>query len=425
MPKTSTVIGVDLAWSPKNQTGLAAATVHESCVHVEVTALACSLDDIVAFIANHVSRDVTIAIDAPTVVPHQDRMRDCERQLHQDAAIRHAQAAPYPGTRRLLGQCNGGQPRGEELVARLKAELHVNEVGCPPPLHSGRYAMEVFPAAAMVPLFSLTAPLHYKKKRNRTWAQCRHGLESYLEHLRALDKPRLEFPSDLRVGVEAGKAFKELEDRVDAVLCAYVAALAWLGQAQEIGCLESGYIVLPGCAQIGCDHTHIGFSEENSVVAGRTSLVISARLAGCVDKNGCVAGLRRIAVVERLELLNSYRRNVRESGHDFELSPHGCHVPPSVLTWWSVRCSIAEMSGCVAFISISKLHLRQGARDGLHAERNSRSSSSTRDSMTFRRSLGSLSYSSRHLRAMVNPAFLERVPSDADRSVSALGTTCS
>jgi predicted RNase H-like nuclease len=249
MPNTSTVIGVGLAWSPKNQTGLAVATVHESCVQVEVTALARSLDDIVAFIANHVSTAVTIAIDAPTVVPYQNRMRDCERHLHLDAATRHAQAAPYPGTRNLLGKCNGGRPRGEELVARLKADLHVNEVGCPPPLHFGRYAMEVFPAAAMVSLFSLTAPLHYKKKRNRTWAQCRQGLENYLERLRALDKPCLECPPELRVGLEAGKAFKEIEDRVDAVLCAYVAALAWLGQAQEIGCLESGYIVLPAAAR--------------------------------------------------------------------------------------------------------------------------------------------------------------------------------
>jgi predicted RNase H-like nuclease len=249
MPTTSTVIGVDLAWSPKNQTGLAVATVSQCCVQVKATTLARSLDDIIAFIANHASSDVTIAIDAPTVVPHHDRMRDCERQLHRDESIRNAHAAPYPGTRNLLGKCNGGRPRGEELVQRLKTELSVSEVGCPPPSHSGRYAMEVFPAAAMVRLFGLTAPVPYKKKRNRTWAECRQGLEHYLEHLRALDEPCLECPPDLRVGLEAGKKFKEIEDRVDAVLCAYVAALAWLGKAQEIGCLESGYIVLPAAAR--------------------------------------------------------------------------------------------------------------------------------------------------------------------------------
>jgi len=115
-----------------------------------------------------------IAIDAPTVVPSENRMRDCERTLHLDEAIRKAHAAPYPGTRALLGKCNGGQPRGEELVQRLKADLGVSEVGCPPPGHSTRYAMEVFPAAAMVRLFGLTGPLVYKMKR-RTPLRRAHG----------------------------------------------------------------------------------------------------------------------------------------------------------------------------------------------------------------------------------------------------------
>ena len=41
------------------------------------------------------------------------------------------------------------------------------------------------------------------------------------------------------------KAFKDLEDRTDAVMCAYVAALAWLGRAECVGTLAEGYIVLP------------------------------------------------------------------------------------------------------------------------------------------------------------------------------------
>ncbi len=55
---------------------------------------------------------------------------------------------------------------------------------------------------------------------------------------------------------------------------------------------------------------------------------MSARLAGCVEKDGCVADLWCVAVVEGLELENFHCRAVRESGHDFELSTHCRHVPP-------------------------------------------------------------------------------------------------
>lgn len=171
-------IGIDLAWSPKNRTGLAAATVTDAEVLILNTTIAKSNGDILDFIRPYASDPLTIAIDAPTIVPHEDRMRDCERLLHRDEGIRRAHAAPYPGTRRLLGKCNGGVPRGEQIVALLNEQLGFEEVGCPPPLHSGRFAMEVFPAAAMVRLFNLTAPLVYKKKRGRTWEQCGEGLSS-------------------------------------------------------------------------------------------------------------------------------------------------------------------------------------------------------------------------------------------------------
>ena len=66
-----------------------------------------------------------------------------------------------------------------------------------------------------------------------------------MQQVRELRAPTLHCPSDHRVNGEKGKAFKDLEDRTDAVLCAYVAALAWLGAAECVGTLEDGYIVLP------------------------------------------------------------------------------------------------------------------------------------------------------------------------------------
>ena len=150
---------------------------------------------------------------------------------------------------------NKGRPRGEELVQRLTMELGFHEVGCPPTRHSGRYVMEVFPAAALVKLFGLTAPLVYKKKRGRSWSQCHAGLTEYIARLSRLADPPVHIPLAMAVQAQTGRAFKDLEDQVDAVLCAYVAALAWLGRARCIGTLDTGYIVLPagadGSARIG------------------------------------------------------------------------------------------------------------------------------------------------------------------------------
>lgn len=128
---------------------------------------------------------------------------------------------------------------------RLKRELDVQQVGGLPTLHSGRYAIGVFPAAAMVGLFGLRQPLVYKKKRRRRWDECQKGLSEYLERLKALADPGVRLPHDLAVDRLTGQRFKDVEDRVDAALCAYIAALAWLGRTRVVGDVAGGYIVLP------------------------------------------------------------------------------------------------------------------------------------------------------------------------------------
>jgi len=42
-----------------------------------------------------------------------------------------------------------------------------------------------------------------------------------------------------------GKAYKAKEDRADALLCAYLGALAVLGRMEMLGSVEEGHIVVP------------------------------------------------------------------------------------------------------------------------------------------------------------------------------------
>jgi len=66
------------------------------------------------------------------------------------------------------------------------------------------------------------------------------------------------FETPLTVSKEKGVAYKHIEDRVDAALCAYLAALAWLfgdSRLEMIGCVDEGYVVVPRASaecKFGC-----------------------------------------------------------------------------------------------------------------------------------------------------------------------------
>lgn len=241
----ATAVGIDLAWSPRNLSGVAVAEVFEDQISVRELSLDRELTGIQAMFGSR-TPPVTIAIDAPTIVPNASGMRPAERELMRRFGARGA--GPYPANRTLLGRPNGGRPRGEELVASLQAKFGAIEVGIPPVRHHGVFVMEVFPAPALVTLFQLASSLRYKKKPTRTWDGCRAELSRYVELLQSLRRPQLILPEDLRVTNESGRVYKALEDRVDAILCAYLAGLAWLFGSERlemVGSLKEGYIVLP------------------------------------------------------------------------------------------------------------------------------------------------------------------------------------
>lgn len=181
-------VGVDLAWSSRNPTGVALAALTADSVRVVTTECVRTDDEIISIVPTD-GLPVTVAIDAPTVVPNAEGMRDCERRLQTMFGRHHA--GPYPSNRRLLGAVNGGTPRGEVISQRLQRERGAIE-GLPPAEHRGLSVFEVFPAPAMVLLFNLGHILPYKKKRKRTWEACREALRTYRQHLHDLRGPALE-----------------------------------------------------------------------------------------------------------------------------------------------------------------------------------------------------------------------------------------
>lgn len=202
-----------------------------------------------------------VAVDAPTLIPNATGMRLCDRLTHRYFGRYHAGCYPANLTRPF-----SDRTVGFGLSLETQGFCHAPSLQ---PRQPGRYQIEVFPHAAMIHLFGLQQILKYKKGR---LAERRMGLSQLrqliLKHLPALE-PQLCL-DDLPEVPQTSCKLKDLEDRLDSLICAYVAAHWWywglernrvLGQETLLetlhgstSCLSSpvcpenqraGYIVIP------------------------------------------------------------------------------------------------------------------------------------------------------------------------------------
>jgi pyridoxamine 5'-phosphate oxidase len=182
---------------------------------------------------------VVIGVDAPLVIPNASGMRDADKLAHSHFGKYHAGAYPASRAREYWKLTTGlskallrrGFPHGDHMRARA----------------NGRYQIEVHPHAAMVQLNRLQRIIKYKRG---TLAERRAGLNQLrtilLERFPLLT-PRLVLV-DLPEIPERGAEVKALEDRLDAIVCAYIAAHWWYwGRARNdvLGDSKRGYIVVP------------------------------------------------------------------------------------------------------------------------------------------------------------------------------------
>ncbi len=242
-------IGIDLAWSPRNSTGVAALRLVGDRLNVAASGVRQTNEEIVDFIREHIAPTTIVMIDAPLVVPNETGMRPCDRLMTSHFWRQHAGA--YPANRNILGRYNKGVPRGKELGLVLCSQLGF---AWPPPDvrkiagQRGRFVFECYPHPAQVILFGLARTLKYKHKK-QGWTVARAEFSRYVGYMRALCSPRIELEDsllrDLDVSEARGRAYKEREDRLDAIFCAYLSALVTEGRMDCLGDPHEGSIVLP------------------------------------------------------------------------------------------------------------------------------------------------------------------------------------
>lgn len=214
-------LGIDLAWGTRAPTGLA--------VVAEDGALAASAtvrtdDEIAAWLDGPGRDPVVVAIDAPLVVRNAAGMRTCERLVSRAFG---AHGASCHASSRARPQFD--PPRTETLARRHGWRADPDPAGVA--TGAGPVAIEVYPHAAMVGLFTLGSVLPYKAKAGRSTDLRRAAMLEVLYHLETVPELRLEEHrrwQELRAAVQgAGRHvdLERVEDEVDAVLCAH---LAWL-----------------------------------------------------------------------------------------------------------------------------------------------------------------------------------------------------
>ena len=113
------------------------------------------------------------------------------------------------------------------------------------PRAKGRYQIEVHPHSASVSMFGLDRIVKYKKGRRAEKAAELNRLRKLcLSHFPAANPPLpLKLPA-----IPLSGPTKPVEDQIDAVICAYIAAHWWFWGRERntvFGSNDGGFIVVP------------------------------------------------------------------------------------------------------------------------------------------------------------------------------------
>ncbi len=241
-------IGVDLAWGPRNPSGVAVIGGDVTHGALIATDLLRSDEEIVAWVLEHAADASIVAIDAPLRVPNDSGRRPAEAEISRAFARYHAGA--HPANRQRLTV--NGVVRGESLAARFESLnfVHRPEVIALQPI---RQIVEVYTHPAIIAFFDLPAIVRYKARRNRAPAERLaefQRLQTLLLSLTRADPALTGADAFLTRDLSAltNARLKAYEDQLDAIVCAYTAHYLWrwgMARARVFGSLERGYITTP------------------------------------------------------------------------------------------------------------------------------------------------------------------------------------
>ncbi|MDJ0688397.1 MAG: DUF429 domain-containing protein [Xenococcaceae cyanobacterium MO_188.B32] len=253
-------IGIDLGWR-SGASGLCCLDWQNNCLKILDLTTKLEIDSILTWIDRWLSKEepALIAVDAPTLIPNQTGMRLPDKLTHKYFGRYHAGC--YPAN---LGRPFARRTINFGLSLEQRGFLHAPEIE---PQRSGRYQIEVFPHPATINLFGLDKILKYKKGKLSDRATELIKLHNYITTVLPTLTPTLNLSHNQKSSPSApllpcssasplptippkitGKELKTIEDQLDSLLCAYIAAHWWYwGEERNLvlGAINTGYIIVP------------------------------------------------------------------------------------------------------------------------------------------------------------------------------------
>jgi len=238
-------MGLDLAWAPRNSSGGAVMEpTEEGGLRLVSTAHLRTHEDVLAWIARNRGRyQAILAVNAPIIVENGAGRRPCDDQLVQHFSR-------YQIDDHQVNIVSAGHPR---TMGRAMMRMGFD----PNPQSEGDRVIETYTQPAQVLLFNLDRPVRLKHgpigARKDAVARYRELITLNLPAA----SPPLESNPVLRgllerdLGTLNGTRLGELEDKIEAVLCAYIAGYFDLRGPEDcafLGDLDEGYVLLPTSA---------------------------------------------------------------------------------------------------------------------------------------------------------------------------------
>ncbi len=239
-------MGLDLAWAPRNSSGGAVMEpVDGGTVRLVSTSHLRTHEDVLGWIARNRGRHGAImSVNAPIIVENSSGRRSCDDLLNQHFSR-------YQIDDHQVNIVAAGHPR---TMGRAMMRMGFD----PDPQAEGDRVIETFTQPAQVMLFDLERPIRLKHgpigARKDAVARYRELLALHLPDAYPALQPSPALRSILErdLGQLNGTRLGELEDKVEAAMCAYVSAYLDMRGPEDcafLGDLYEGYILLPTTAR--------------------------------------------------------------------------------------------------------------------------------------------------------------------------------
>jgi len=244
-------VGIDLAWTYKNETGICILDESNNIVHLSADLYDDhNLIDIIRSAMVEPNERVIISVDLPLIVNNDTGHREADLEVIRDRI--HGQKLRLLATNKQFMNKQFSCIRGENLMTLFKSTLNGKLLTRKSDLHSDVDAVifETFPTGIYLGLF----PDLYMNKYKLSSRLSLEVLKSNMtDLLLEINKSRFiknlldYFPQDLINNSFKKKNYKLLEDSLDALLCALISSLSISNTSsfKFYGSGNNGLIVLP------------------------------------------------------------------------------------------------------------------------------------------------------------------------------------